>query len=45
MIVQATTQFRTDRLFAVTLIASLLAVIAYALVGLVEQRVLRWQRT
>ncbi len=44
LIVQASTQFRTDRLFAVTIVASGLAMLAYALVGLAERHVLRWQR-
>ncbi len=44
LIVQASTQFRTDRLFAVTIVASVVAMLVYGLVGLAERRVLRWQR-
>ncbi len=44
LIVQASTQFRTDRLFAVTIVASMVAMFVYALVGMAERRVLRWQR-
>lgn len=44
LIVHATTQFRTDRLFAVTLIASALAIAAYGLVRLAAAHFLRWRR-
>lgn len=44
LIVQATTQFRTDRLFAVTLLASALAMGAYLLVRFAAHRCLRWRR-
>lgn len=43
LIVQAMTQYRADRLYAVTLLASILAVGAYILVRVVEQRLFRWQ--
>lgn len=43
LIVQAMTQYRADRLYAVTLLASVLAVGAYILVKVVEQRLFRWQ--
>jgi NitT/TauT family transport system permease protein len=43
LIVQSMTQYRADRLWAVTLIASLLAVGAYILVRLIEARLFRWQ--
>ena len=43
LIVQAMTQYRADRLYAVTLLASILAVGAYILVKLIEQRLFRWQ--
>ncbi len=45
LIVQSMTQYRADRLYAVTLIASLLAVGAYILVKYIEQRLFRWQQT
>jgi NitT/TauT family transport system permease protein len=43
LIVQAMTQYRADRLYAVTLLASVLAVGAYILVKVIEQRLFRWQ--
>ena len=43
LIVQAMTQYRADRLYAVTLLASILAVGAYILVKVIEQRLFRWQ--
>ena len=43
LIVQAGSDFRTDRLFAVTLIAGHLAIGAYVLVRLLEKRLFRWQ--
>ncbi len=43
LIVQSMTQYRADRLWAVTLIASLLAVGAYMLVKAVERYLFRWQ--
>lgn len=45
LIVQSMTQYRADRLWAVTLIASLLAVGAYILVKFIERRLFRWQQT
>lgn len=44
LIVQATTEYRADRLYAVTLIASLLAVGAYLLCRLWERWIFRWKR-
>ena len=43
LIVQSMTQYRADRLWAVTLIASVLAVGAYMLVKAVEKYLFRWQ--
>jgi len=43
LIVQSMTQYRADRLYAVTLLASVLAVGAYILVKVIEQRLFRWQ--
>ncbi len=43
LIVQSMTQYRADRLWAVTLIASVLAVGAYMLVKAVERYLFRWQ--
>lgn len=43
LIVQSMTQYRADRLYAVTLIASVLAVGAYILVKLMEKRLSRWK--
>lgn len=43
LIVQSMTQYRADRLYAVTLVASVLAVGAYILVKAIEQRLFRWQ--
>lgn len=43
LIVQSMTQYRADRLWAVTLIASVLAVGAYMLVRAVERYLFRWQ--
>ncbi|MEZ4709428.1 MAG: ABC transporter permease [Caldilineaceae bacterium] len=43
LIVQAMTQYRADRLYAVTLVSSLLAVGAYILVKVIERRLFRWQ--
>ena len=43
LIVQSMTQYRADRLWAVTLIASVLAVGAYMLVKGVERYLFRWQ--
>jgi len=43
LIVQAMSQYRADRLYAVTLVASLLAVGAYILVKVLERRLSRWQ--
>ena len=43
LIVQSMTQYRADRLWAVTLIASVLAVGAYLLVKAVERYLFRWQ--
>lgn len=43
LLVQSMTQERADRLYAVTLVASILAVGAYILVKVVEQRLFRWQ--
>jgi NitT/TauT family transport system permease protein len=44
LIVQSMTQYRADRLYAVTLISSLLAIGAYVLVRVVEHRLFRWQQ-
>jgi NitT/TauT family transport system permease protein len=44
LIVQSMTQYRADRLYAVTLIASVLAVGAYILVKMVEKHLFRWQQ-
>ena len=43
LIVQAMTQYRADRLWAVTLLASSLAVGAYLLVKTIEKHLFRWQ--
>jgi NitT/TauT family transport system permease protein len=43
LIVQAMTQYRADRLWAVTLLASSLAVGAYLLVKTIEKYLFRWQ--
>lgn len=43
LIVQSMTQYRADRLWAVTLIASVLAVGAYMLVKAAERYLFRWQ--
>ena len=43
LIVQSMTQYRADRLYAVTLVASLRAVGAYILVKVLERRLSRWQ--
>ena len=43
LIVQAMTQYRADRLWAVTMLASALAVGAYLLVKLIERYLFRWQ--
>ena len=43
LIVQAMTQYRADRLYAITLVSSLLAVGAYILVKLIERWLFRWQ--
>ena len=43
LIVQAMTQYRADRLWAVTLLASALAVGAYLLVKTIEKYLFRWQ--
>lgn len=43
LILQSTTEFRTDRLYAVTLIASVLSILAYFLVRVLEKRLFRWQ--
>jgi len=44
LIVQSTTEYRADRLYAVTLIASVLAVGAYLLCRLWEHWLFRWKR-
>jgi NitT/TauT family transport system permease protein len=44
LIVQSTTEYRADRLYAVTLIASLLAIAAYLLCKLWEHWLFRWKR-
>jgi NitT/TauT family transport system permease protein len=44
LIVQSTTEYRADRLYAVTLIASVLAVGAYLLCRLWEYWIFRWKR-
>lgn len=44
LIVQAMTQYRADRLYAVTLISSVLAVGAYILVKVIERWLFRWQK-
>ncbi|MEM8867366.1 MAG: ABC transporter permease [Verrucomicrobiota bacterium] len=44
LIVQSTIEYRADRLYAVTLIASLLAIAAYLLCKLWEHWVFRWRR-
>lgn len=44
LIVQSTTEYRADRLYAVTLIASVLAVGAYLLCRLWEHWIFRWKR-
>ncbi|MEM1222275.1 MAG: ABC transporter permease [Verrucomicrobiota bacterium] len=44
LIVQSTIEYRADRLYAVTLIASLLAIAAYLLCKLWEHWVFRWKR-
>lgn len=43
LIVQSMTQYRADRLWAVTLLASALAVGAYILVKMIERYLFRWQ--
>ena len=43
LIVQSMTQYRADRLWAVTMLASALAVGAYLLVKLIERYLFRWQ--
>lgn len=43
LIVQAMTQYRADRLWAVTMLASALAVGAYILVKVIEKYLFRWQ--
>ena len=43
LIVQSMTQYRADRLWAVTLVASALAVGAYLLVKTIEKYLFRWQ--
>ena len=43
LIVQSMTQYRADRLWAVTLLASALAVGAYLLVKVIERYLFRWQ--
>ncbi len=43
LIVQSMTQYRADRLYAVTLISSVLAVGAYILVKVIERYLFRWQ--
>ena len=43
LIVQSMTQYRADRLWAVTMLASALAVGAYLLVKIIERYVFRWQ--
>lgn len=43
LIVQSTTEFRTDRLYAVTVIASLLAIFAYFLVRVLEKVLFKWR--
>ncbi len=44
LIVQSMTQYRADRLYAVTFIASVLAIGAYIIVRLVEKRLFQWQQ-
>ncbi len=43
LIVQAMTQYRADRLWAVTILASALAVGAYLLIKVIEKYLFRWQ--
>ncbi|MCY4411187.1 MAG: ABC transporter permease [Caldilineaceae bacterium] len=43
LIVQAMTQYRADRLWAVTILASALAVGAYLLIKIIEKYLFRWQ--
>ncbi|KKQ95845.1 MAG: ABC-type nitrate/sulfonate/bicarbonate transport system, permease component [Candidatus Woesebacteria bacterium GW2011_GWB1_43_14] len=44
LIVRSMSQYRTDMLFAVTLIASALSVCAYLSVKLIEKRIYRWRK-
>ena len=44
LIVRSMSQYRTDMLFAVTIIASALSVCAYLSVKLIEKRIYRWRK-
>jgi NitT/TauT family transport system permease protein len=43
LIVQATTEYRADRLYAVTFIASMLSVFAYIAIRLIDQKLFKWK--
>ncbi|MEO0509576.1 MAG: ABC transporter permease [Verrucomicrobiota bacterium] len=43
LIVQSTTEYRADRLYAVALIASLLSVVFYIGIRVADQRIFRWK--
>jgi len=44
LIVQATTEYRADRLYAVTFIASLLSVCAYIAIRLADRKLFKWKQ-